>query len=385
MWYNKGMKLIAQVKLQPTPEQADQLRLTLETANAAANFVSDYAWETKTFRQYDLHRALYCAIRERFALSAQMVVRTLAKVADAYKLDRKRKRTFKPHGSIAYDKRILSWKLSEQTVSIWTVGGRETIPFVAGERHLALLACMQGEADLVYRRGNFYLHQVCEVDEPPTEDVSEFLGVDLGVVTIVTDSNGTVYSGNVVNNVRHRHRRLRAKLQRKGTKSARRRLKKLAGKERRFATDVNHTISKRIVAAAKDTGRGIALEDLTHIRERVTVRRAQRATLHSWPFHQLRTFVEYKARLAGVPVVVVDPRNTSRTCPVCGCTDKRNRPTQAVFSCIQCGFSGPADYIAAVNIGSRAAVNRPHVSDTAPFSPSSATAGAVAPGTSFPL
>ncbi|GIV81360.1 MAG: transposase [Anaerolineae bacterium] len=357
------MKLIAQVKLQPAPGQTELLRRTLEVANAAANYVSEVAWETKTFRQYDLHHACYYAVRERYELSAQMTVRLLAKVADAYKLDRKTQRRFHPHGSIAYDNRILAWKLAAQTVSIWTVEGRQTIPFVAGERQLALLPFMQGEADLVYRRGEFYLHQVCEVDEPPVEDVDEFLGVDLGVVNIATDSDGTTYSGNVVNNVRHRHRRLRSKLQRKGTKSARRRLKKLAGKERRFATDVNHTVSKRIVAAAKDTGRGIALEDLRGIRERVTVRRAQRVTLHSWPFYQLRTFVEYKAKLAGVPVIAVDPRNTSRTCPVCGCTDKRNRPSQAVFSCIQCGFSGPADYIAAVNIGSRAVVNPPHVSD----------------------
>ncbi|MBC7294072.1 MAG: IS200/IS605 family element transposase accessory protein TnpB, partial [Thermoleophilia bacterium] len=161
----------------------------------------------------------------------------------------------------------------------------------------------------------------------------------------------------------HRHRRLRAKLQRKGTKSAKRRLKKLAGKERRFAAHTNHTISKRIVTAVQDTGRGIALEDLSGIRDRVTARRSQRATLHSWSFLQLRQFIEYKARLVGVPVVAVDPRNTSRTCPACGYVDKRNRPNQATFSCIQCGFSGPADYIAAGTIASWAVVSLPHVSD----------------------
>ncbi len=358
------MKLIAQVKLQPEPGQTELLRRTLETANAAANFVSEVAWETKTFRQYDLHHACYYTVRERYELSAQMTVRLLAKVADAYKLDRKRQRTFHPHGSIAYDKRILSWRLDAQTVSIWTVDGRQTIPFVAGERQLALLPFMQGEADLVYRRGAFYLHQVCEVDEPPAAEVDDFLGVDLGIVNIATDSDGTVHSSRAVNNVRHRHRRLRARLQSKGTKSARRRLKKLSGKERRFATHTNHTISKRIVTVAQDTGRGIALEDLKGIRERVTARRAQRATLHIWSFFQLRSFVEYKARLAGVPVVAVDPRNTSRTCPTCGHIDKRNRPSQAVFSCVSCGFSGLADHIAAVNIGSRGAVSRPNVSDT---------------------
>lgn len=357
------MKLIAQVKLQPAPGQTELLRRTLEVANAAANYVSEIAWETKTFRQYDLHHACYYDVRTRYELSAQMTVRLLAKVADAYKLDRKTQRRFHPHGSIAYDNRILGWKLAAQTVSIWTVGGRQTIPFVAGERQLALLPFMRGEADLIYRRGEFYLHQVCEVDEPPAGDVDEFLGVDLGIVNIATDSDGAVHSSRAVNNVRYRHRRLRAKLQRKGTKSARRRLKKLAGKERRFATHTNHTISKRIVTAAKDTGRGIALEDLKGIRERVTVRRAQRATLHSWSFFQLRSFVEYKARLAGVPVVAVDPRNSSRTCPVCGCVDKRNRPDQCTFSCVACGHSGLADHIAAVNIGSRGAVSRPNVSD----------------------
>jgi IS605 OrfB family transposase len=357
------MKLIAQVKLQPAPGQTELLRRTLEVANAAANYVSEVAWETKTFRQYDLHRACYRTVRERYGLSAQMTVRVLAKVADAYKLDRKTQRVFRPHGSIAYDDRILAWKLEAQTVSIWTVGGRQTIPFVAGERQLALLRCMQGEADLIYRYGEFYLYQTCEVDEPPAGDTNEFLGVDLGIVNIATDSDGTVHSGRPVNNVRYRHRRLRAKLQRKGTKAARRRLKKLAGKERRFAANVNHTISKRIVTVAKDTGRGIALEDLTGIRERVTVHRTQRAMLHSWSFSQLRYFIAYKARRAGVPVVTVDPRNTSRTCPACGHIDKRNRPSQATFSCVSCGFSGLADHIAAINIGRRAAVNPPYVSD----------------------
>ncbi|MER3403220.1 MAG: transposase, partial [Armatimonadota bacterium] len=76
--------------------------------------------------------------------------------------------------------------------------------------------------------------------------------------------------------------------------------------------------------------------------------------------HQLRSFIEYKARLAGVPVVIVGPRNTSRTCPACGHVAKANRPTQAQFRCVECGFAGPADTIAARNIASRAVVMRPY-------------------------
>jgi len=100
---------------------------------------------------------------------------------------------------------------------------------------------------------------------------------------------------------------------------------------------------------------------LEGIRSRVTVRRKQRATLHSWAFYQLRSFMTYKAKRVGVPVFLVDPRNTSRTCPACGHVDKANRPSQSKFSCMVCGFAGLADYIAAINIGRRAAVNPPIV------------------------
>src|SRR6185436_19133857 len=140
-------------------------------------------------------------------------------------------------------------------------------------------------------------------------------------------------------------------------------LTRLSGQERRFAKHVNHCLSKRIVAKAERTKRAIALEDLTHIRTQVRARRPQRATLHSWGFAQLRAFISYKAQLCGVPVHLVDPRNTSRTCPACGHCAKENRKTQASFVCTSCGFAGPADVIAARNIARRAAVNRPHCSE----------------------
>ena len=118
--------------------------------------------------------------------------------------------------------------------------------------------------------------------------------------------------------MRYRHRRLRSKLQAKGSQAAKRLLKKLAGKEKRFARHTNHVISQQIVRLAKDTERRIALEDLSGIRERLTARREQRTVLHSWSFFQLRSFLEYKSKLAGVKLGAVDPSNTSRTCPQCG-------------------------------------------------------------------
>lgn len=355
------MKLIAQVKLQPTPDQHAALLQTLETANAACNYVSAQAWQSKTFGQFALQKIAYHAVRGQFGLGADCAVRVFAKVADAYKLDKRTQRTFKPRAAFPFNDRLVSYKLDKRHVSIWTMAGRQKMPFVCGEHQAKLLEGLRGECDLVYRNGEFYLHQCCDVDEPPTGNPDDFLGVDLGIANIATDSDGTFYQGKTVKGVRHRQRRLRAKLQAKQTRSAKRRLRKLSGKERRFATDTNHVIAKRIVQTAKDTARGIALEDLTHIRKRVTARRGQRAILHSWAFAQLRAFVEYKAKQAGVLVVAVDPRNTSRTCPVCGTVDKRNRKTQDSFSCISCGHVGRADYIAALNIGRRALVSAPNV------------------------
>ena len=351
--------MIAQVKLITAPEQHRALMETLETVNDAANYISQRAWETKTFRQYDLHHLLYYDLRSRFNLTAQIVVRVLAKVADAYKIDKRTQRTFRPQGSIAYDKRILSWKIANHLVSIWTTGGRLKIPFLAGERQMVLLQHLSGEADLVLRNNAFYLFQTCEVEDLPAGDPTEFLGIDLGIKNIATDSDGTLYSGAQVNGLRKRHAKLRGKLQSKGTKAAKRLLVKRSRKERRFAAHVNHVISKSVVAKAKDTGRGIALEDLKGIRSRITVRRGQRRQHHSWAFNQLRRFIEYKARLAGVLVALVDPRHTSQTCPRCGLISRSNRPSQSLFSCVSCGFSAPADTVAAGNISSRAAVNRP--------------------------
>jgi putative transposase len=358
------MKLIAQVQLQPTSEQADALRRTLEQPNAACDAISNHAWNAQTFRQFDLHHLCYYTIKDTFNLSAQMTVRCIAKVADAYKLHRAAKRSFRPHGSIAYDDKLLTWAMDAQHVSIWTVDGRlKDVPFVAGERQLALLAARRGETDLVYRRGKFYLLAVCDIAEPTPDEVDPVLGVDLGIVNIAADSDGVTHSGAVIERVRQRHQRRRDRLQAVGTKSAKRRLKQNSGRQRRFQTDTNHRIAKQLVAKAKRTARGIAVEELTHIRQRTKASsRQQRAKYSNWAFRQLRTFLHDKAALAGVMIVAVDPRYTSQACNRCGCVDQRNRLDQATFRCVGCGHTNLADLNAAANIRDRAVVNLPMAS-----------------------
>jgi IS605 OrfB family transposase len=225
---------------------------------------------------------------------------------------------------------------------------------------------IKGQADLIYRKGTFYLAVTLNVPEPDPGEPQGTLGIDLGIINLATDSEGETFSGEAVEKNRKRHQALRQRLQKRGTKSAKRHLNKLSGREARFKKNTNHVISKRIVQKAKANRQAIAIEDLRHIRKRTdsTVRKSQRAKHSSWSFRQLRSFLQYKAALAGVPLHTVDPRNTSRTCSVCGHGEKANRQSQAHFKCVQCGFAAPADWNAAVNI-SRAPVKVPIVAGRA--------------------
>lgn len=347
------MKLTAQIKLMPSPEQANALLKTLEVANTACNYISDQAWENKIFSQFPLHGLVYRDVRDKFQLSAQVVVRIISKTADAYKLNHKSKRAFKPHGAIAFDARILSFKLERKEISIWTVEGRQCIPFFAGKRQLELLGGQRGESDLCYIKGAFYLFTVCDVETPEPIDVDGVLGVDLGIVQLATDSDGDCFSGSDVECNRRKSEHRRKNLQKKQTRSAKRKLKRISGKQARFQSNTNHTISKRLVKMAQDTQRAIALENLSGIRE-APVRRKQRSKHANWSFFQLRQYISYKARLAGIPVILVDPKYTSQTCSVCGYVSKSNRVSQNLFSCQSCSYSASADYNAAVNIAARA-------------------------------
>jgi IS605 OrfB family transposase len=351
------MKLIAQVKLNTTEEQFAALKNTLLAANKAANAISDYAWEHKIFRHYDLHKPLYQQIRKDFELSAQVTSHCLSKVSDAYKTGKKTKRIFKSLGSITFDARILSWKLNKKLISIWTIAGRMTIPFMSGDKQFEMLKHLRGEACLVLSDKIFYLLQVCDIQEPPEFDPKDFIGVDLGIVNIATTSDGKTFSGEEVDKVRQKATELRRALQKRGSKSAKRHLKKFSGKEARFKKNVNHIVSKKIVSIAKGTCRGIAIENLKGFNGRQTVSKAQRDRFGKWAFSQLRGFLTYKAKLAGVHLILVNPRNTSRICSVCGNVSKKNRKSQSIFSCIACRHSANADFNAAINISKIGSVN----------------------------
>ncbi|MFF4411931.1 RNA-guided endonuclease InsQ/TnpB family protein [Streptosporangium sp. NPDC001559] len=354
-----GLLVTEMLKLAPSAGQAEALLATMRACNAAAGRAAEVAFARRTANKMAVQKLVYAGLRHEFGLSAQMAIRSIAKACEAYKRDKAVKPVFRELGAVAYDQRILSWK-GRDRVSILTLTGRIIVPVIYQGRWPATTGTtMRGQADLLHRDGMFFLAVVIDVPEPPCgEEPDSWLGVDLGIVNLATDSTGEAHTGKGVRAVRRREARLRARLQARGTKSAKRLLKARRRKEARFARDVNHVISKHLVGKAEDTRAGIALEDLEGIRDQVTVTKARRADLHSWGFHQLRAFITYKAAIAGVPLRLVDPRNRSWTCHRCGHLDKRNRPTRDDFRCVGCGFAGPADHNAAINIASRGADGR---------------------------
>ena len=347
--------MVAAVKLLPDKSQSSALKATLERCNAACTAIAARGFASGIFRQFDMHHMAYATTRADFGLTAQAAVRCISKVADAFKINKTIAPVFRADAAQPYDDRIFRF-CGPDTISIWTVEGRIKIKFVAGQKQRDMLAFRKGEADLCFVRGKWYLACTCEIPETETFNPDDWLGVDFGIVTLAADSDANVYTGADVERVRSKLSKRRAGLQRRGTKAAKRRLRKLAGQQERFQKHTNHCISKAIVTNAERTGRGIAIEELSHIRTRITARRKGRARLSNWSFRQLRTFLEYKARRSGVPVVAVDPAYTSQACSACGLIDKKNRLVQATFSCVSCKHNEPADLNAARNIRARAAV-----------------------------
>ena len=258
---------------------------------------------------------------------AQLAIKT---ARDAYCRDKTVRPRFRKHAAVAYDQRIMSFK-SIDRVSLLTLEGRVVVPFILGSYQREGMAVPKGQSDLVLRAdGKWFLIVTANVPEAAPIPATDFLGVDLGIANIATDSDGTKHSGKSIDDVRA-GTTCNGSDFRQGYQGGEEKIKRAGKKEARFRKHENHRISKQIVETAKGTARGIALEDLSGIRERATARGGDaRNRLSGWAFAQLGTFLGYKAALAGVPVVFVDPAYTSRRVPSVAIA---NAPTARVNPC----------------------------------------------------
>lgn len=343
------MKQVIVIKLEPSAQQYKALLDTLEAFNKGCQYAADIAYEKRLANKIELQTLIYGELRSRFGLSSQMAIRAIAKAVEAYKRDRRIHVRVDLHGAMVYDQRIMSFK-GLTHVSLLCIGGRELIPMRYGGYQAARIDHAKGQADLVLKDGTFYLYVTIDLPSDPPITPVDVIGVDLGIVQLAVDSDGMAHTGSGVKAYRRRFQRLRGGLQSWGSKSAKRHLKRIRQKESRYQRWLNHNISRALVSKALVEQKALAIEDLKGIRDRVTVRRAQRYERMSWAFNQLRQFIAYKCEQSGIPLIVVDPRNTSRTCIACGHCAKENRRSQSEFLCVECGFQANADYVGASNI-----------------------------------
>ena len=385
--------IIAKLKLQTTSVQFQALRATQMAYRDALNAVSRYAFEHgKMSNQRTLQREMYAEIRAKYHLPAQMACNVPRQVGATYKTlwtkvkqnaaHRQAGRTKKRYKGLDKPPKYVSptltynyhhdYSLKEDAqVSILTLEGRVIVPYTAYSLHVALLGegAHIGAARLWYDKPKkqFYLLISLEIAraEPTPQDHAHVVGVDVGqrylAVSTTTEQHSNFYSGKAVRAKANHYARLRKRLQKKGTRSATRRMIVISGRERRLKQDRNHCISRRIVDAHPQSI--IGLEDLTHIREhpkrkhgKKATKKQRRANRHAshWAFAELHSYIAYKALLTGSMAVKVDAHYTSQACPRCGYTSDANRPNKGLlFVCQSCHYILHADLVGARNIALR--------------------------------
>ncbi len=368
--------LTVSCKLEVTPEQSIKIDATLQTFAEACEYVNQTVPPT-LMNELAMQSLVYHDVRARFGLSAQLTIHAIRRVSGnrkTSKKDGKPVNSFAPT-SATYDARTFSFRERDWTVSLTTTDGRERFTLAIGNFQLGLLKGQNPKTATLCKRkdGTYYLNIQLESEPPEPDPTDEVLGCDLGRTDIAVTSEGDKFSGKEITKVRNHYAKLRANIQQKatkGTRSTRRRcrelLKRLSGKERRFQALVNHTISHRIVARAKNKKQIIALEDLTGIRERTNEQprsKKERRLSNSWAFYQLRQFLVYKSIKYGVKILFVDPRYTSQMCHKCN----HIHPVRGEsyrdgkrFACGHCAWKGDADLNGSKNIAALgASVNKP--------------------------
>ena len=369
------------LKLSVSPEQKQALDTTLKANRSALNFTSKVAFQNGGMSAFKkLQQLVYKQLRENFGLKSQMACNVCSAVASTYasaKSNKRMKITSFSHSKLVYSyNRDYTVQVSKQTVSVGTLDKRIKVPYLVGKNYSPYFSSpdwLFGSAELVPTRKGYSLYVTVkrEIDEPNLTECDAVIGVDRGMnfLAVATDQNDkTLFcKGRFIKNKKAEFVRQRKELQRKGTRSAKRKLKKLAGRENRFMTDINHQVANEIITFAKKSGNKpcIILEDLININLRTTVRLGNRYWRFSWAFGQLESFIRYKALAEEISVLSVSPKYTSQKCPKCGHTEKANRDKKKHrFECRKCHYRLNDDLIGAKNIRDRGREKR-HENDIA--------------------
>jgi putative transposase len=359
------MDRTVRVLLQTTPEQAAALAETLRLFTLSFNAVCAYGWEHGEKNGVHLHHETYTTLKTEYPRLVsdhhiQARVKATEALRSAFVLKRNGKKVSAPH-SLACPPRynVHTYKVnwSDCTIRLSTAMGRMTLPFNVLDYARQYIGGIVATADLIERAGRWWMHIVVSIPSPVVVPTDIVIGVDLGLAQPAVMSNNQFLGERRWREVNARCFRLRRQLQKVGTKSAKRHLRKMRGKQSRFHRNCDHVLSKYIVQATP-VGATIVLENLTNIRRTTKSRKgAQSRRLHGWSFAQLRSFIMYKAEARGCTVGGVDPRHTSQTCPKCNFVSRHNRRSRSFFQCRECGYSLHADLVGARNIAAKYLAN----------------------------
>lgn len=356
------MQRAIRIKLQPTPEQANALLDTRRQFTDVFNAVAAYGWQERIKNGVTLHHALYYPLKSQYPdlvsdLHIQARVKATEAVASALQLAKDPERTVNQPRSWGcaprYNAHTYKVDWQAQIVNLATVAGRQRIPFIVPDYARQSIGYETDSADLILRDSDWWLHVVVTVPPPDVQPNTTVIGVDLGLAHPAVTSNRQFLGKRRWKAVEGRYFHLRRQLQQRGTKSAKRHLRRIKHKQARFRRDCDHVLSKQIGQSVPE-GSTIVVENLASIRQRTKQRgREQRRRMHSWSYAQMRQFLTYKAEARGCMVVAVDPRHTSQQCSTCGYTARNNRRARGLFRCHQCGYELHADLNASYNIAAK--------------------------------
>ncbi|MCI0388236.1 MAG: RNA-guided endonuclease TnpB family protein [Acidobacteria bacterium] len=343
-----SIHLSIKAKLVVSAQARKELKSTMEEFNRACNTLSDLAFQQDLHRKYDIHHAGYRLIREETNLPSQHVINAIAKVSAVYSRESSKLHQFKPYSSVRFDARtmVLGQACDTASLTICPKGRLTGRLQMSAKMRKQLRQGELGSAELVYRQRSFYLHLSITIPAPKISEPSGSLGVDLGVKRLAVTSNKKFHSAKKIRHKKACYKRTRKSLQANGSKGAKRALKRVSGRERRFVADTNHCVSKQIVADAKLNNQRIVLEDLNGVRKT-----GKAKCVHDWSFAELQQMISYKAAKAGLEVVLVEAHYTSQTCS--RCLHLGVRANQSKFQCPDCGLQINADLNGARSIAIR--------------------------------
>jgi IS605 OrfB family transposase len=336
--------------------EATKLLPTILAYTDSFNYVSQIGFSKKKSHSIDLHNLTYSYVRNTFSLPSQLACSSRNKASEALNGLRKKNWKICPHSkqqSIRYDLRSYSIDLNKEEVSLLTLTGRLKCKLILSNYSREYFQYWKRKsAELVILKNKPYLNIIFEKDITDIPTNNTFVGLDRGISNIAVLSNNKFFTGKYVKKICFYYRNLRRKLQLVNTKSAKRHLRKISKKEKRFKADINHQISKQIIESL-NPGDTLVLEDLKGIRNQ-RLRKTVRILINNWNFFQLEQFITYKANAKGICVVKVPAKYTSQTCSRCGYCKRNNRKDQSHFECRECGFRINADLNASRNIRDKA-------------------------------